>query len=399
MSDGILSQEEIDALLTGGSNSNTDSNTGYTEAVSSNSVELSDFEKDTLGEVGNISMGTAATTLSTLLRKKVSITTPDVSVTTPQELQYQYPLPYVVVEVSYTEGLSGSNILVIKEQDACIIADLMMGGNGKYEGQSLGEMELSAVGEAMNQMMGSATTSLSSMFNCRIDIAPPNLSLMDLGKEDLKVSSGFPEMVKIKFKMEIEDLINSEIMQIIPMEAVENIMSILMGNSVEESNLESIMEQAQTVKPAPVPNQSPPPPQPSRETYAPSPPPQGPRYEQPYAPAAPEPRSNQAFAVQPVQFAPLRESDIEPIPQNIGLIMDVPLDVTVELGKTRKTIKEILELNQGAIIQLDKLAGEPVDLLVNGKLIAKGEVVVIDESYGIRITTIISPIDRMSKLQ
>ncbi|MEN6348077.1 MAG: flagellar motor switch phosphatase FliY [Syntrophomonas sp.] len=397
MSDGILSQEEIDALLTGGGGgSSTPSTMASTDPEPSGTVTLSDFEKDTLGEVGNISMGTAATTLSTLLRKKVSITTPDVSVTTPQELQYQYPLPYVVVEVSYTEGLSGANILVIKEQDACIIADLMMGGSGAYQGQSLGEMELSAVGEAMNQMMGSATTSLSSMFNCRIDIAPPNLSLMDLGKEDLKVPSGFSELVKIKFRMEIEDLIDSEIMQIIPMESVENIIAILMGSPVEEAQVETVIEQAEPVVQPPSP-----PPQP-RETYTPPPPPppQAPRYEQPYMPQmAPEPRVGQAFAVQPVQFAPLRESEIEPLPQNIGLIMDVPLDVTVELGKTRKTIKEILELNQGAIIQLDKLAGEPVDLMVNGKLIAKGEVVVIDESYGIRITTIISPLDRMNKLQ
>lgn len=393
MNDGILSQEEIDALLNGGGNDSS-----AAEVSSSTGFTLSDFEKDALGEVGNISMGTAATTLSTLLRKKVSITTPNVSTTSPEELKVQYPLPYVVVEVKYTEGITGSNIMIIKEEDACIIADLMMGGEGLVEAQPLGELELSAVGEAMNQMMGSATTSLSSMFSRRIDISPPDLKRMDFGKEDLNLSASYQEMVKIKFKMEIENLVNSEIMQIIPMDAVESIMAILMGESKQEAAPEPVM-QPQAPPPPPVQPQAPPPPQPQAWAAAPPPTPEVQYAQQPTYNPAPAPHSSQTFAVQPVQFAPLREAPIENYPQNIGLILDVPLDVTVELGKTRKTIKEILELNQGAIIQLDKLAGEPVDLMVNGKLIAKGEVVVIDENYGIRITAIISPLDRMSKLQ
>ncbi|WP_276661292.1 flagellar motor switch phosphatase FliY [Syntrophomonas wolfei] len=398
MNDGILSQEEIDALLTGGSSSGTDTMDSSSEPVSTSSINLSDFEKDTLGEVGNISMGTAATTLSTLLRQKVSITTHDVSVTNPEELQLLYPLPFVVVEVSYTRGLTGTNVLVIKENDAAIIADLMMGGDGlSAQGKSLGDLELSAVGEAMNQMMGSATTSLSSMFNRRIDIAPPQLTVIDMGKESLQLSTNFHDVVKIKFKMEIENLINSEIMQIIPMEAVENIMSILMGSTAEESSAEAVMEEPPAMslpetKAAAVaaPRQA--------ETAIPSPP-QEAIYSQAFVQSPREINTRPQFAVQPVQFAPLQESDMIHSPQNLDLIMDVPLDVSVELGKTKKSIREILELNQGAIIQLDKLAGEPVDLLVNGKLIAKGEVVVIDENYGIRITTIISPIDRMNKLQ
>jgi flagellar motor switch protein FliN/FliY len=398
MNDGILSQEEIDALLSGGSPSSTDTVDSSSQPGSTSAINLSDFEKDTLGEVGNISMGTAATTLSTLLRQKVSITTPDVSVTNPEELQLLYPLPFVVVEVSYTQGLTGTNVLVIKEEDAIIIADLMMGGDGQSREKNLGELELSAVGEAMNQMMGSATTSLSSMFNRRIDIAPPKLTVMDMGKEYLQLSTSFDDVVKIKFKMEIENLINSEIMQIIPMEAVENIMSILMGSTAEESSAEAVMEEPAVsmplpeVKPAAVAA-------PRQVEATISSPPQEPIYNQAFAPSHREINTRPQFAVQPVQFAPLQESDMIHSPQNLDLIMDVPLDVSVELGKTKKTIKEILELNQGAIIQLDKLAGEPVDLLVNGKLIAKGEVVVIDENYGIRITTIISPIDRMNKLQ
>ncbi|HEX3011061.1 MAG TPA: flagellar motor switch phosphatase FliY [Syntrophomonadaceae bacterium] len=391
MSDGILSQEEIDALLNGGNNSQP-----ATDPAISADFKLSDFEKDALGEIGNISMGTSATTLSTLLRRKVSITTPDVSVTTRQKLQSDYPLPYVVIEVKYTQGLSGTNVLIMKEQDACVIANLMMGGDGSSGDLSMDDITLSAVGEAMNQMMGSATTSLSSMFNQRIDIAPPELTLVDLGKNELNFSTGFDSLVQIKFKMVIEDLVNSEIMQIIPQEAVRSMIDSLMGNTAEETTLETFTEPEQThsVQPAPQPAAPSRPPEPVAAE------PVQPQWDQSrYNDIPSNIQKGEKYTVQPVQFAALSGGGPTNMPQNIGLIMDVPLDVSVELGKTQKTIKEILELNQGSIIQLDKMAGEPVDLLVNGKLVAKGEVVVIDENYGIRITAIISPMDRMNKLQ
>lgn len=388
MTDGILSQEEIDALLKGDS-------LGASEKTP-RSFTITDFEEDALGEIGNITMGTSATTLSTLLKKKVSITTPMVTITTPEKLRSDYPRPYVVVEVDYTEGLRGSNILIVKEADAGIISDLMMGGQGNFSQTSLSEIDLSAVGEAMNQMMGSATTSLSSMFNRRIDIAPPSLTLVDLGKNSLDLASEYDELVAIKFKMEIENLVNSEIMQLIPVEAVKSMMVLLIGNSTEESGVEAVLETAESepaVQTAEAPVSS------AAKTEL-EMPVNNQVWEQPSYNNEPSPvRKPQQYAVQPVQFANLQELKSSSTPQNIGLIMDVPLDVSVELGKTRKTIHDILELHQGAIIQLDKMAGEPVDLLVNGKLIAKGEVVVIDENYGIRITAIISPSDRMNKLQ
>ncbi len=387
MSDGILSQEEIDALLKGDS---PEAETTETPK----SFTITDFEEDALGEIGNITMGTSATTLSTLLKKKVSITTPKVSITTPEQLRADYPLPYVVVEVNYTQGLQGSNILIVKESDAVIMSDLMMGGQGLIDQSTLSEIDMSAVSEAMNQMMGSSTTSLSSMFNRRIDISPPSLTLVDLGKNSLDFANEYDELVAIKFKMEIEDLVNSEIMQIIPVEAVQGMMALLMGSSTEESGAEVVLDTPEPEPEVPVMSQS------SDIVPEPEIPVSNQSWEQPYYQSEPSPvRKNQQFAVQPVQFANLQEMSINNTPQNIGLIMDVPLDVSVELGKTRKTIHDILELHQGAIIQLDKMAGEPVDLLVNGKLIAKGEVVVIDETYGIRITAIISPSDRMNKLQ
>jgi flagellar motor switch protein FliN/FliY len=401
MNEGILSQEEIDALLNSGSNSQPAAQTNGSSASTAAQVEITDFEKDALGEIGNISMGTSATTLSTLLRRKVSITTPDVSVTTRQKLQSDYPLPYVVIEVKYTHGLSGTNILVMKEQDAAVIANLMMGGDGRSGDLSLDDITLSAVGEAMNQMMGSATTSLSSMFNQRIDIAPPMLTLVDLGKSSLNVSTDFENLVQIKFKMEIEQLVNSELMQIIPLEAVRSMIDNLMANTTEEANLDSFTEPGSPASGQMSPPQSYSPPEP-QVASAPSPPstPAVETWDHHVSNDIPSGvKKGEKFAVQPVQFASLSDSATSAMPQNIDLIMDVPLNVTVELGKTQKTIKEILELSQGSIIQLDKMAGEPVDLMVNGKLVAKGEVVVIDENYGIRITAIISPMDRMNKLQ
>lgn len=394
MNDGVLSQKEIDALLNG----------GVTNSSAEDSFKLGSFEKDALGEIGNITMGTAATTLSTLLRKRVSITTPNVMVTSREKLQSDYPLPYVVAEVRYTEGLSGTNVLTIKQEDAAVIADLMMGGEGRVTDSVLDELRLSAVGEAMNQMMGSATTSLSSMFNSRIDIAPPKLMVMDLGKDHLELSTDYRDVVAIKFKMEIEDLVDSEIIQIIPLEAVKNMINMLMGNTVEESAAAAILEEEPGMENLVIPERpvfDEPKGMPDLSTPPPPPPPSQEMWNEPslYAGIPSGVKKGEGVVVQPAQFAPLRESHSAQMPHNIGLIMDVPLEVSVELGKTKKTIKEVLELSQGSIIQLDKMAGEPVDLLVNGKLIAKGEVVVIDENYGIRITTIISPMDRMNKLQ
>lgn len=395
MNDGILSQDEIEALLNGDSSFNI-------PTAAQSEAELSDMERDAVGEIGNICMGTSATTLSTLLSRKVSITTPSVSITTSAQLKAEYPLPYVVIEVKYTVGIKGRNILIVKKEDACIIADIMMGGDGTSPDLDLDEIKLSAVSEAMNQMMGSATTSLSSMLGRRIDISPPTVTLVDLGKQELESLDDFNNIAQIKFKMEINGMIDSEIMQLIPVNVVKEMVQNLMGGSAKESSLEAIIESPpvsslpryqpepaytgplllETVPSMPIP-----------------PPPQAMWGNQGYDDMPSEVRKGEQFAVQPVQFAPLQENLDVNLPSNIGLILDVPLDVTVELGKTRKTIKEVLEITAGSIIQLDKMAGEPVDLMVNGKLIAKGEVVVIDEDYGIRITTILSPLDRMNKLQ
>ena len=208
--DGMLSQEEINALLGGMGDESSDASATADEDF------LTDLEKDTIGEISNISMGTAATTLSSLVNQKVNISTPVVSFSRWDDLVESYDRPCVFLQISYREGLNGNNILILKENDVKIIADLMMGGDGTNTDGELGELHLSAISEAMNQMMGSASTSLSSMMNMKIDISPPIASLIDLnGAVDESDISDFLQegFVRNSFRMTIGDLVDSEIMQ------------------------------------------------------------------------------------------------------------------------------------------------------------------------------------------
>ena len=420
-----LTQEEIDALLKGGASEPAASDSASNEEASSVLSDdlLSSMEKDALGEIGNISMGSAATTLSVLLGHKVNITTPTVSVDTMSTIQNQYPMPYLVVEVGYVIGINGNNILAIQASDASIIADLMMGGDGLNPQEELNEIHMSAVGEAMNQMMGTVATSLSTMFNKKIDISPPKVNLIDLGAEDkiTDLVNNDEPVVKTSFRMEVDGLIDSEIMQILPLDVAKEMVSFLMGGGAEAEAQEA---PAPAPEPAPAPvapepasvavasAPAAPAPQPAAPQYAAPPQPQyaaptqQPQYTAPpmgaqpvYAPPA---YANNVVSsgvpVQNAQFAPLTNEPVEVNAANISLIQDVPLQVTVELGRTKKSIREILEFSTGSIIELDKLAGEPVDIHVNGQLTAKGEVVVIDENFGVRITEIVSPMERVQSL-
>lgn len=420
-----LTQEEIDALLNGAASEPAASDSASNEEASSVLSDdlLSSMEKDALGEIGNISMGSAATTLSVLLGHKVNITTPTVSVDTMSTIQNQYPMPYLVVEVGYVIGINGNNILAIQASDASIIADLMMGGDGLNPQEELNDIHMSAVGEAMNQMMGTVATSLSTMFNKKIDISPPKVSLIDLGAEDkiTDLVNNDEPVVKTSFRMEVDGLIDSEIMQILPLDVAKEMVSFLMGGGAEAEAQEApapapepapapVAPEPAPVAAAPAPAASAP--QPAAPQYAAPPQPQyaaptqQPQYTAPpmgaqpvYAPPA---YANNVVSsgvpVQNAQFAPLTNEPVEVNAANISLIQDVPLQVTVELGRTKKSIREILEFSTGSIIELDKLAGEPVDIHVNGQLTAKGEVVVIDENFGVRITEIVSPMERVQSL-
>jgi len=396
----MLSQAEIDALLNGSSlNSAVNTEPDFDD--------LSSQEIDALGEIGNISMGTSATTLFTLLNQKVTITTPHVEVSTWDELTTEFSSSYVAVEVEYVKGLIGSNLLIIKDQDVKVITDLMMGGDGSRMDGELTDLHLSAISEAMNQMVGSSSTSMSSMFNKRIDISPPKAFIFDINNVRQNVRADNNEkIVKVAFKMIVGDLIDSEIMQILPIsfakKLVENLLNMDVDSgkydlptaskqqtgSIVQNQVNEITQPEQQYYSKP---QSQPQPQPQPQHYQ-----MDYGYEQPAAVNNHETRQNrEPVNVQPVHFQNFEDNRIILEKKNISLIMDVPLQVTVELGRTQKLIKDILAFGPGSIIELDKLAGEPVDILVNGKAIAKGEVVVIDESFGVRITDIIHPSKRI----
>ena len=405
MESGVLSQEEINALL----NNPNESGDG---AVDMDSEYLTDKEKDSIGEVANISMGTAATTLFSLVNRKVEISTPVVSSSTWDDVVAAYERPCVFIRIAYTVGLDGSNILILKEHDVKVITDLMMGGDGTNTDVELGELHLSAISEAMNQMMGSSATSLSSMLSKTIDISPPVADLIDLqetvdeGAIDEFLSGKF---VKISFKMEIDGLVDSQIMQLYPFSFAREMCDAF------AKNMEMDAEEAQVgvgdTRPEEVPEAAP---AETEQQEAPgqmdmgmgmmnpqmmNPQMMNPQMMNPQMmnPQMMNPQmmnpmmfQQQPVNVQPAQFSPFSgQFGAQFAKENIDLIMDVPLEVTVELGRASKSISEILDFAPGTIIELNRIAGEPVDVLVNGKFVAKGEVVVIEESFGVRITEII----------
>ncbi len=373
-----LSQEEINALL---------NDPGADVDVVED--RLTDAEKDAIGEIANISMGTAATTLFSLVNRKVEISTPVVSYATWDDISKQYERPCVFIKIAYTMGLDGNNILVLRENDVKIITDLMMGGDGTNTDVELGELHLSAISEAMNQMMGSSATSLSSMLNKAIDISPPEANLVDMaenideGEIDTFLTK---EFVCISFRMEIADLVDSQIMQLYPVSFAREMCAGVTATMQKDTN--NVKEEAPAPAPAPAPQPQMQPQMQQQQQQMGQPMMGQPMMGQPMM--GPQ-ILGQQVNVQPVQFTPFSGAAFGAYqPENIDLIMDVPLQVTVELGRTSKSISEILDFGPGKIIELNKIAGEPIDVLVNGKNVAKGEVVVIEESFAVRITEIVN---------
>ena len=446
--DGMLSQDEINALLQGmdlsdtadsgaspetpqDSSSAENTDNAYVKDVAptvGDEEELTDVEKDAIGEVANISMGSSATTLYSLVNRKVNITTPVVTLATWKTLLDSYEKPCVFIQIKYTQGLDGTNILVLKEHDVKVITDLMMGGDGTNTEGELGELHLSAISEAMNQMMGAAATSLSTLLQTVIDISPPESSLFDLtevkdGKEISPFLGG--TFVKISFRMQIDDLVDSTIMQLYPIDFARKLVETFINTQM--ANIDEVTEKK--------------PEQPENDTTAQIPAPgtdnqtqmnntnlngmnqmgnmgmndmnqmnnmgmNGMNQMGSMGMNGMNQMGNmgmnsmnqmgmmgmpgQNVNVQPAQFQSFSNDNMGTTGQeNIGLIKDVPLEVTVELGRTTKSISDILDFSPGTIIELDRIAGEPIDVLVNGKFVAKGEVVVIEESFGVRITEII----------
>lgn len=397
----MLSQAEIDALLNGVSSEDETTTEEKTDSTGPEDTILTPEEIDTLGEIGNISMGTSATTLYALLGQKVKITTPRVEITTWDKIAKLFVKPFVAVKVQYVNGLEGMNMLIVKEEDVKIITDLMMGGDGlgNISGE-LNELHLSAISEAMNQMIGSASTSLSSMFDKRVDISPPESALVDGASniDRIKIDDE-SSIVMVMFKLQVGDLIDSEIMQLLPIQFAKE----MVENLMDKNKMSQQAVEADMISQPPVQQQEPQVQQPQlQQPQAPQMPPQYAQQGQPapglgmqMQPTGQPQRPTSPVNVQPAQFQSFENEEFGYDTNNIGLLMDVPLQISVELGRTTKKIREILDFGQGSIIELDKLAGEPVDILVNGRVIARGEVVVIDENFGVRITDILHPSKRL----
>lgn len=363
MKENFLSQAEVDALLR--------------KKDAAEETGLKESDKDVIGEVGNITMSTAATTLSSIINHRVSITTPRVHYLHFKDIVDDCEIPKIVSRIEFKEGLVGNNLLMMNVRDSAIIADLMMGGDGSKANKELTELELSAVSEAMNQMIGSASTSMAQMLGRSIDIQPPEVSVWD-SKESANLKKFITEdyICKISFHLSVEGLIESDIMQIYTLDTVKEIVAIMMGDTASASRPEAVNEgtvhaTASTREVASTPHQE------AKLHVVPQP----------------------EVQVQKPVFAPIEDTPGRSQKRNLDLIMDVPLEFSVVLGKTKKTIQDVLALGTGSVVELNKLADEPLEVYVNGKLLAHGEVVVINENFGIRITQILSKEQRVKGLK
>ena len=365
---------------------------------------LTPDEVDVLGEVGNMCMGAVATTLYSILDRRVEITTPRVNVYKTADVLAQYKIPFVVVTVEYIEGIIGNNLLVLKVPDAVLITGLMMGGGegAAEETAELNEMHLSAMSEVMNQMMGASSTALSKLLRTSVNISTPKAVNVDVNGNVSHMLNNIELVTKVSFDMEIEGLLKSELLQLIPYdlsrELAKRFMSAGMGIPPAETAASEVqgtasvtVQAAQASGSAPViqayaaPSAAPYSAQMSAQQFASAVPYPAQHYPPPY------PQYPSRVDVMPVQYQAFDNAGPgETGHGGIGLVQNIPLQVTVELGKAKKEISEILGFGTGTIVVLDKIAGDPVEIVVNGKLIARGEVVVIEENYGVRITDILN---------
>lgn len=370
---------------------------------------LKDEEKDALGEVGNICMGSAATTLSMLLNQPVNITSPRVTVTTMEELFKGFAIPHITIYLRFIEGLSGYNLLMMKLQDAAVLADLMMGGDGTNISEELTEIGISAASEAMNQMIGSASTAMATMFSRRVNISPPETQIYHSADELKPPELGQKgPVVVIWFKMTIGTILDTQLMQVMGVETAKEEAGLILGQLSDAGGEEYLPAQedphtqnlSDNIEDAGIPDlgdnlfdsliQDLSEPEPARPVEA---------ARGPNGSSAMERQSRIATAgarpstaARPVAVPPGFDQ------RRLDLILDIPLKVTVLLGRTRWPIKDILGLTPGSVVEMQSMVDEPVEVLVNGTLVAMGEVVVVNENFGVRITSIIGPEERIQNL-
>ena len=383
---------------------------------------LNPIEIDAIGEIINISLGASATAVATMLDRRVDITTPNVKVVSFEEFEFKRLEPAIGVEITYTHGLSGNNVMIIKKMDVKTIVGLLMGSEIPDEEFEMNELYVSAICEVMNQMMGASATAMSEFIGETVNITTPTSFEIE-NSQQFKEKYFEPDnnFVSIEFSLSIEGSIKCEFVNLMPIPLVKMLVSRMIPDQslLQEAEPAAPAPQSAPVAPqmeaptaAPQP-QTPIPPQPQYEQpAAPQAPPAAPQYEQPAQPqyAAPQAPPAQPQYQQPVappppaEPVPNRVIDVKPIPSesfsgkdalrespkdNLELLMDVPLEISVEIGRTRKLVKDIVEFTQGSLIVLDKLAGDQVEIYANERCIARGDVVVVNDNFGVRITEIV----------
>lgn len=384
--------------------------------MANENVEFSSYEIDAVGEILNISMGSAATAVSELLNAKVWITTPQVSVAKASDLNYSRLEPAICVKIVYVAGITGVNMMVLKQDDVQLILNQLMGNplviSPDFE---FDELNISAVSEVMNQMMGASATALSDLLGTSVDISTPTPYIIE--KTDFcELSDIDPEstVVAVTFNLNVDGVMNSEFMSIMSVDLAKTLSSKMMDSFVA-------VEEEEPAAPAPSPAAPAAPaaqPAPAAAPMAAAPVAQQPMYQ---APAQQAPYPAQGYGYPPqyaaygaypppvppvnIQNAQLHQFDnidfgLQGDQQdNLKLLMGVPLEISVEIGTAKRKVKDILDFTQGTIIELERQAGAPVDVVVNGNLIARGDVVVIDDNFAVRITEIVKSkfIDSLGK--
>ncbi len=360
---------------------------------------LSPMEIDAIGEVMNISMGSAATAVSTMLDRQTVITTPTVTVMKMADIDYTDLEPAMIVKIVYVEGLDGSNVMAFKQSDMQLILNQLMGiDEPPSDDFVFDELSISAACEVMNQMMGASASALSDFLSMRIDISPPTATVMN-EENTFKGALGISDeetVVTINFNLEIVGITQSQFMSVLTVDLAKAIINKFMGGE------DSISLPEEVPVPEPVSAASQPQPvYPMDHQQSASMPPQVGNSAQLVTAMPPRATAPPPSEIHPAQFPSFDQSQgaIEVPAGNINLLMNVPLTISVEIGKTKRKIKDIMDFAHGTVLELEKQAGAPVDIVVNGQLMARGDVVVIEDNFGVRITEILNVQDVINNLQ
>lgn len=354
---------------------------------------LTSTEIDIIGEVLNISMGAAATAISVILNRQVSITTPTVRTVNKSDFEYKSLEPVIGIKINYIEGLHGSNFMIINVSDARAMVASLLGEEISGDDGELGEIHISALGEIMNQMMGSASTALAKFLHRSINISPPSIVEPHEFLDEFFASDTNDSIVSVSFKFFVQDLVDNEFITVFPLgftkEVVKNVLQledlveeedeaveyndVVTGQQVsefdmiEEETAQKLKGKSQRKKKGVI--------SPSDE-------------------AAPKAKKN--VSVRNLELEKFDDDDEDEVRppvhegKNLDLLMDIALNISVEIGSTKRAVKDVVNLTKGSIIELDKHADDPVDILVNGQLFARGDVVVVEDNFGVRITEVIS---------